>query len=249
MLYGVFSDIHGNLEALEVVLDFFNTSRAEAYICCGDLIGYGPDPEECVARIRRLKPMHLVCGNHDLAAIGTIDAEWFNPYARAANDWTHAAISEETQWYLKSLSARLNHKDFTVVHGSPRRPAEEYLLSVSQFKNNMSQVGAWPLFCGHSHMPLSFHCQPDGQIEPFFLDDRQIVKGDVAAYGVVPVAYNPGSVGQPRDHDKRASCALWNSQTREFQVFRFAYDVLSTQKKIRERGLPEYLALRLVYGQ
>jgi predicted phosphodiesterase len=249
MLYGVFSDVHGNLEALGAVLDFCHASRVDGYICCGDLVGYGPNPEECLGLIRSLKNLHVVCGNHDLAAIGRIDIEWFNPYARAATLWTRAALGEDSRRFLEDLTARLDHKDFTIAHGTPRRPADEYLLSVAQFKNNMSRVKAWPLFCGHSHMPLCFHCTADGKIAALFIEDHQTITGEVAPYGIVPVAYNPGSVGQPRDHDKRAACALWDSEARTFQVFRFAYDVAATQAKIRANGLPEYLALRLAYGQ
>ncbi len=249
MLYGVFSDVHGNLEALGAVLDFYSASRVEGYICCGDVVGYGPDPDECLGLIRALENLHIVCGNHDLAVIDRIDVEWFNPYARAATLWTRAALGEESRRFLENLTARLEHQDFSVVHGSPRRPADEYLLSVAQFRNNMSLVKTWPLFCGHSHMPLCFQCTTAGQVEALFLEEHQTITGDVAPYGNVPVAYNPGSVGQPRDHDQRASCALWDSEARTFQVFRFAYDVAATQAKIRANGLPEYLALRLASGQ
>ncbi|MBI5241821.1 MAG: metallophosphoesterase family protein [Elusimicrobia bacterium] len=249
MRYAVFSDVHGNLEALGAVLDFCHASRVDGHICCGDVVGYGPNPEECLGLIRQLKNLHIVCGNHDLAVIGRIDVEWFNPYARAATLWTRAALSDGSRLYLENLTARLDLPDFTVVHGTPRRPADEYMLSVAQFKNNMSRVKAWPLFCGHSHMPVSFHCTAEGKVETYFIEDHQCVTGDVAPYGIVPVAYNPGSVGQPRDHDKRASCALWDREARTFQVFRFAYDVAATQAKIRSAGLPEYLALRLAYGQ
>jgi predicted phosphodiesterase len=249
MLYGVFSDVHGNLEALGAVLDFFHASRVEGYICCGDVVGYGPNPEECLGLVRALKHLNIVCGNHDLAAIGRIDVEWFNPYARAATFWTRAALGGESRRFLENLTARLDHKDFTVVHGSPQRPADEYLLSAAQFKNNMSGVKAWPLFCGHSHMPMSFQCTADGKVQALFIEDHQTITGEAAPDRIVPAAYNPGAVGQPRDHDQRASCALWDSQARTFQVFRFAYDVAATQAKIRANGLPEHLALRLAYGQ
>jgi len=249
MLYGVFADVHSNLEALEVVLDFFVASRVEGLLCCGDIVGYGPNPNECIARIRQVKNLHIICGNHDLAAAGRIDVKWFNPYARAAVLWTRAALSGGSRTFLESLTARLDHKDFTLVHGTPRRPADEYLLSVAQFKNNMSRVGAWPLFCGHSHMPMCFCCTPEGKVEPLFIEDRQVITGAVAPYGIVPAAYNPGAVGQPRDYDKRAACALWDCAARTFRVFRLAYDLAATQAKIRAAGLPEHLALRLAYGR
>lgn len=249
MLYGVFSDVHSNLDALSVVLEFFKSSKVEGHICCGDIVGYGPDPDATLSLIRELKNLYIICGNHDLAAVGRIDVEWFNPYARQATMWTRAALSADSRAFLENLTARLDTKDFTLVHGTPRRPADEYLLSVAQFKNNMSRVGAWPLFVGHSHMPLCFRGTAEGKIEPMFIEDHQQVIGEKAPYGTVPIAYNPGSTGQPRDHDKRASCALWDSEARTFRVVRLVYDVAAVQAKIREKGLPEYLALRLAYGQ
>src|SRR3989339_1338654 len=108
MRYAVFSDVHGNLEALSAVLDFCHASKVDGHICCGDVVGYGPDPEKCLGLIRGLKNLNIVCGNHDLAVIGRIDVEWFNPYARAATLWCRAAISEDSRLYLESLTARLD---------------------------------------------------------------------------------------------------------------------------------------------
>src|SRR5262245_6538065 len=112
--YGVFSDVHSNLEALEVVLGFFEDLEVEGYICCGDLVGYGPDPDACLERIRGLKNLSLICGNHDLAAIGRMDIDWFNPYAKAAALWTRNALSSDSRRYLESLTARLDQAEFTM---------------------------------------------------------------------------------------------------------------------------------------
>src|SRR5438105_3662224 len=133
MLYGVFSDIHSNLEALTVVLELFSDFEVGGYICCGDLVGYGPDPEPCLARLRALKNLSVVVGNHDLAVIGRMDVEWFNPYARAAALWTRDRLSADSRRWLETMTAKLEHKDFTVAHGTPRKPPEEYLLSAAQF--------------------------------------------------------------------------------------------------------------------
>ena len=244
MLCGVFADVHSNLEALEVVLDFFHASRVEAHLCCGDLVGYGPNPNECVESLRKLGRLHAVCGNHDLAVLGRFDMEWFNPYARAAVRWTMAALSAQSRGFLAGLSPRLEAPGFTLVHGTPRRPADEYFLSPEHIQSNAPFVGVWPVFCGHSHMPLCLR-QAAGGVESIFIEDRQTVIGEKGA----PAAYNPGAVGQPRDCDKRASCALWDSQARTFQVFRLAYDFAATQAKMRQCGLPEALARRLAYGQ
>ena len=251
MIYGVFSDVHSNIEALTVVLDFFEELGVEGYICCGDLVGYGADPNACLDRIRALKGLSIIGGNHDLAAIGRLDLDWFNQYARAAIVWTRTKLTPENRAFLEALTARLETKEFTLAHGTPRNPPEEYLLSPAQFRDNVPLVRAWPLFVGHSHMPLLFrYADPvGGKIEELFLKDREetLPRAGGGAFG--PVALNPGSVGQPRDQDRRASCAVFDSTRGTFRVFRQPYDVAGAQGKIRAAGLPEYLALRLDYGQ
>lgn len=248
MLYGVFSDVHSNLEALIAVLKVFQDSGVGGYICCGDLVGYGPQPDECLDLIQGLRNRFVICGNHDLAVIGRLDPEWFNPYARAAALWNRKNISPDSRAYLESLTARMDCPDFTLAHGTPRRPAEEYLLSDAQFRDNMSRVSVWPLFVGHTHMPMCFQQTENGAVH-FFLEDLQQVTVAYAAYGKMPIVFNPGSVGQPRDEDARAACGLYDTGTGTFRLIRVAYDVEAVQEKIRRRGLPEYLALRLAYGK
>jgi diadenosine tetraphosphatase ApaH/serine/threonine PP2A family protein phosphatase len=251
VLYGVFSDVHSNLEALTVVLDFFEEIGAEGYLCCGDLVGYGGNPNECLDRIRALKNLSIIGGNHDLATIGRLDLEWFNQYARAAVIWTRQVLTPENKAFLESLTARLETKEFTLAHGTPRNPPEEYLLSPAQFRENVPFVRVWPLFVGHSHMPLLFRYTGEDRqkVDANFLDEREQSLPREPGGGFGPVALNPGSVGQPRDQDRRASCALYDSTKGTFTVFRFPYDVPGAQGKIRAAGLPEYLALRLDYGQ
>ena len=251
MIYGVFSDVHSNLEALDAVLNFFEDFEVGGYICCGDLVGYGPQPNEVLDRIRALKNAHVICGNHDLAVIGRIDVEWFNAYARAAALWTREKLSEDSRRYLEGLTARLDAPDFTLAHGTPRRPPEEYLLSAAQFKDNVEYVKKWPLFVGHSHMPLSFKMDANakGGVESLFLEHNQVVETARSGATLAPTAFNPGSVGQPRDHDNRAACALFDTEAQTFRVVRLTYDVARTQERIREAGLPEFLALRLAFGQ
>ncbi len=251
MLYGVFSDIHSNLEALTVVLDFFKESKVEAHICCGDLVGYGGNANECLERVRALPNLSIVCGNHDLAVLGRLELEWFNQYARVAVLYSRAHMTPDNRAYLEALSARLETKEFTIAHGTPRNPPEEYLLSAGQFRDNVPYVKTWPLFIGHSHMPLMFRFIGEGgeQVETQFLEDKEIALPRLPGGGYGPVALNPGSVGQPRDQDRRTACALYDSIKGTFRVFRLPYDVAGAQARIREQGLPEYLALRLDYGQ
>jgi predicted phosphodiesterase len=251
VLYGVFSDVHSNLEALGVVLDRLAAEGAEAYLCLGDLVGYGPDPDACLDRVRALKGLSVIAGNHDLATVGHIDLDWFNQYARAAVLWTRKVLSPENRRFLSGLTARLETPEFTLAHGSPRNPPEEYLLSAAQFRDNAALVRNWPLFVGHSHMPLMFRfAQGDpSKVDVSFLGEEEslLPRGTDGRPG--PAALNPGSVGQPRDQDRRAACGLYDSSKGTFRVLRLPYDVPATQAKMRAAGLPEYLALRLDYGQ
>jgi predicted phosphodiesterase len=251
MIYGVLSDIHSNLEALTAVLDFFEDFGVKGYICCGDIVGYGPEPNAVVDRLRALKNLHSIVGNHDLAVLGLMDVEWFNPYARAAALWNRDNLTPESKHWLETMSAKIDHQDFSAVHGTPRKPPEEYLLSAAQFKDNIPLVHVWPLFIGHSHMPLCFRVNKDEPlgIETMILEDHQQIEIQRMPYGIVPTAFNPGSVGQPRDQDKRASCGLYDAEKGTFRIIRLNYDITAVQNKIRNVGLPEFLALRLAYGQ
>jgi diadenosine tetraphosphatase ApaH/serine/threonine PP2A family protein phosphatase len=251
LIYGVISDVHSNYEALSAVLSHLEELGVEGWICCGDIVGYGPEPDACLDRIRGLKNLHAIVGNHDLATIEKLDLEWFNQYARAAVMWTRSHMSAENRAWLESLKARLDCPEFTLAHGTPRNPAEEYLLSPLQFRDNVPLVTKWPLFVGHSHMPLLFRfAEGDAErVENRFLEDVEERLPRIYGGETAPVALNPGSVGQPRDQDNRASCGLYDSAKGTFRVFRVPYDIAGVQAKIRAAGLPEYLALRLAFGQ
>ena len=246
MRYGVLSDIHSNLEALTACLGALEAREVEAYVVCGDLVGYGPDPGPVLETLSRLKPLHAVKGNHDLAALGQMDVEWFNSYARAAVEWTAKQIAGTSKEFLTGLPLRLETPDFTVVHGSPRDPAEEYLLTKQQFLENLSSFKTSPCFVGHSHLPLYFQLldAKDGHVA------GDLLEGD-AKWKVGPLAcvLNPGSAGQPRDMDPRAACAVYDSLERTFQMLRVPYAIETTQKKIAAAGLPKFLADRLSRGR
>ncbi|UPT73433.1 MAG: metallophosphatase family protein [Elusimicrobiota bacterium] len=251
MIYGVISDVHSNYEALSAVLDYLEDLGVGGWICCGDLVGYGPDPDACLDRIRALPNLSIICGNHDLAVVERLELDWFNQYARAAVMWTREHLSPSNRAYLEGLTARIETPNFTLAHGTPRNPPEEYLLSPLQFRDNVALVNKWPLFVGHSHMPLLFRFvegSPD-QVDTHFLEDKEESLPRLHGGVMGPVALNPGSVGQPRDQDNRASCGLYDSEKGTFRVFRVPYDISGVQAKIRAAGLPEYLALRLAYGQ
>ena len=247
MLWGVFSDTHSSLEALDAVLRALAEQGARGYICCGDLVGYGPQPNEVVERIASLSPLHAVSGNHDLAVVDKMDIAWFNEYAQAAALWTRERLTGDCRAFLEALPARVETEQFMVVHGSPRNPAEEYLLTRQQFLDNAGQFKVSPCFVGHSHLTWCFlrdAASPLGTRAQMLRDGQRF---EIPAG--IPAVLNPGSVGQPRDHDNRASCGVYDDEKRVFRLLRVPYDIAAVQKKMREAALPELLVLRLSYGQ
>ncbi|MFC1679858.1 metallophosphoesterase family protein [Elusimicrobiota bacterium] len=246
MLWGVFGDIHSNFSALDAVLKRFVELGVEGHVCCGDIVGYGADVDDVIERVSDLPNLRVVRGNHDLAVLGRMDIAWFNEAARAAVEFTQRTIKPSNLAWLKDLPPRVDSELFTVVHGSPRNPAEEYLVTVQQFHDNCSYYKISPCFVGHSHVPMCFLMkEPVSIVEQGILTDGRKL---LAQIGTRCVA-NSGSVGQPRDHDPRASCGVYDDENRVFTLVRVEYDVAAVQKRMLRVGLPEFLAARLAYGQ
>ncbi len=233
------SDIHGNLPALESVLK--DAGKVDAVWCLGDLVGYGPFPSECVARVRQLPGLTCLMGNHDAAVLGQIDLDTFNRDARLSVLWTRTAMDAEGMEYLGSLPERAKEGDATLVHGSPRNPIWEYVLDAYTAADNFYYFDTPVCFCGHSHLPLMYH-----------LDDKVLSWGVLSEDGPLSLRnrmiLNPGSVGQPRDSDPRASYAIYLPEEHIWHIHRVTYDVQRVQEKILKAGLPERHALRLEEG-
>ena len=246
MRWGVFSDVHSNLEALLVVLEYFEKEKVDGYVCGGDITGYGADSDKAIEIISALPNLFCVRGNHDLAVLGRMDINWFNDMAAAAVRYAQKSIGEKNMRWLQDLPPRVDQGAFTLVHGSPRNAAEEYLVTVQQFHDNYSYFRVSPCFIGHSHLPLCFLMkEPVSYVEFGTLKEGSKIRSPRGIRCVI----NPGSVGQPRDHDHRASCGIYDDETRAFLLVRLEYDVAEAQRKILDAGLPEFLALRLAYGQ
>ncbi|HBL17285.1 MAG: hypothetical protein A2X36_14025 [Elusimicrobia bacterium GWA2_69_24] len=246
MLWGVFSDVHSNATAMQAVLRHLHTSGVEGYVCCGDIVGYGPDADDVIEMVASLPSLHAVRGNHDLAVLGRMDIAWFNEAARAAVEFTQRTISPGNLAWLKDLPPQVHSERFTVVHGSPRNPAEEYLVTVQQFHDNTAYMKSSPCFVGHSHVPVCFLMKkPVSYVEHGVLAKDQKILVQTGMHCVV----NPGSVGQPRDHDPRASCGIYDDESRVFALQRVEYDVDAVKQRMASVGLPEFLASRLSYGQ
>ena len=238
----IVSDIHSNLEALDaVVADARQRGGFDCVWCLGDMVGYGPDPSECLRRLREFD-LVAVAGNHDYAAAGVIDAADFNGAAYAAIRWTAEQLDGYDKRFLSQLPTVSLQPPFTLVHGSLRAPIEEYLLHPSQALATFELLTTPYCLVGHSHQP--FICR-EMEPAPLFLP---LPKDVGAPLDNGRCIINPGSVGQPRDRDNRASYAVFDSDGPAIEHYRVEYDTAATQNKMRRAGLPEYLIERLDYG-
>jgi len=237
----VISDIHANLDALQSVI--VDAGSVDQVWCLGDLVGYGPEPNECVDLIKSLPDIICIKGNHDVAALGEIDIRLFNNEAKESMMWHQSKITSENKDYLRNLPEKYESEEVTLAHGSPRNPIWEYILdpyvarvNYEFFKNNFCLVG-------HSHQPIiSSWNSSDGVLEwgspqpgsIITLHNRMII--------------NPGSVGQPRDSDSRAAYGIYNTESLKFEFHRVVYNISSVQSKIINKGLPFRHAQRLSGG-
>ena len=242
MKLGIFSDVHGNLEALETVLDFLHKQDVGTYLCCGDIVGYGADPRSCIERMAQLRGP-VVAGNHDWGAIGRVPAGDFNSAARASLAWTIEQLHENDVSYLDSLALTEEFDPFYMVHSSPSAPRQwEYVFMLRDAEAEMKYFSSNVCLVGHSHYP--FAVEKRGHSPARLLRNEGFEVRPDAKYLV-----NVGSVGQPRDGDPRSCCATYDTKTRLMSTRRLDYDVGKAQDKIRSAGLPEFLAERLAAGR
>jgi len=246
MRYLVISDVHANLEALEAVLEDAAGQYDEVW-CLGDLVGYGPNPNECVERVREL-PVACVAGNHDWAALGKLNLDDFNPDAQTASRWTQNALEASVRSYLDSLPETLVIGDkVTLVHGSPRHPIWEYIISIPIALENFSYFETPWCLIGHSHIPVIFHHYVEDGNE----DCEALIPPLNQPIRLAPgerFIINPGSVGQPRDGDPRASYMIMDPEEGIVEYRRVSYPVEKTQAKMEKAGLPPRLIARLSFG-
>jgi predicted phosphodiesterase len=239
--YLILSDIHGNLPAFEAVLA--DAGEFDKVWCLGDVIGYGPQPNECIARLRQFAHI-CVAGNHDWAAINKLDVSSFNPEARQACLWTREQLTPEHWDYVESLSEKLVEGDFTLVHGSPRYPIWEYISDPSVAAANLPFYDTPYCLFGHTHVPAGYTASGDkGKTEAFVMP-----LGETFPLPDPRWLINPGGVGQPRDGDPRASYLIYDRQVGTLQHRRVEYSIEETQRLMAARRLPDRLAARLLFG-
>ncbi len=239
MRIAVLSDVHGNLPALEAMLEALKPYDALWQL--GDIVGYGPQPDEVVARLIEENAVG-VRGNHDSAAIGALETDAFNDDARTAVEWTAARISPATRDWLAALPLRSVDEPFTLVHGSPRDPTWEYVYSAGVARANLPLFETTHCLVGHTHVPLIFR-QRSGKVEGVH------VKGEMTyALGGERLVVNPGSVGQPRDGDPRASALLLDTDAGTLDWRRVEYSIERVQRLMEQHRLPRRLSARLQFG-
>ncbi len=243
MRYGVFSDIHSNLEAMTAVAAAMKAEEAQEYLCLGDLVGYYANPIEVIELIETLRCWKMVLGNHDSGCLGKTPLANFNPPAAQALTWTQARLKPQHLKFLESLRLREEIGEIQLVHSSPFQSGDwHYLSKKEDIDNNFRYFeGALCLF-GHIHEPFIAEQKQDGTVE--ILKDQEYVLKSGCRYLV-----NAGSVGQPRDGDPRACYVLYDSSTRKIAIRRVAYDFETTMKKTLAAGLSDYLANRLKIGK
>ncbi len=237
----VISDIHANLAAFEAVLADAKGLWDKIWFL-GDLIGYGPDPNECTSLLQEFDHIAL-SGNHDWAVLDKLDISSFNVEAKYAITWTREAITAETRTYLESLPSLLVDGKFTLAHASPRQPVWEYILDPFTAAINFEFFDTPYCLVGHTHVPIWFEKTEDSNVVPYVPQ-----YGKPTCLNGNRLIINPGSIGQPRDSDPRAAYALLDTDELVWEYRRVSYDIARTQTKMREFNMPARLVNRLEYG-
>lgn len=239
MRIAVLSDIHANLVALDAVITSFE--RIDSVWHLGDVVGYGPDPDGVIERLQGVDAKG-VRGNHDAAAIGGSEIDWFNPVARIAMEWTRAAIGPASRAWLADLPATYVDGDFTLVHGSPRDPTWEYVMTADTARDNFAALTTVHGLNGHTHRPLAFVAVGSR------VETRVPRGGETLDLDGGRALLNPGSVGQPRDGSPDSSYLVIDTSVGTCTWHRIAYDVAQVQAAMRGHGLPRVLVDRLAVG-
>jgi predicted phosphodiesterase len=245
MRLAVFADIHANLEALQAVFADMDSRRIDRFMCLGDLVGYGASPNECIELVRGLKKGNSVLGNHDAAAVWLYSPYSMSKDARQAILWTMDQLSEDNAEYLQKLHQKLDMLDMLFVHANPYNPgAYRYVINRKYALRSFAAVKSRLVFLGHSHRPVlitkknlfgvTFNDATGNAVFDLSRHRKQII--------------NPGSVGQPRDGDVRASYCVYDSRNNQVEFYRVDYDYQKAGQRILSADLPLFLAQRLGQG-
>ncbi|MEO0254019.1 MAG: metallophosphoesterase family protein [candidate division WOR-3 bacterium] len=256
MRYLVISDIHSNYEALSKVIEVAKKEGYDEILCLGDIIGYGADPNLCTDFIRENSKL-TVCGNHDYSLINYEERNNLNEYALKAIEWTEKVLTYENRKFIEKLNFKEEvNEEIDIVHTAPSEPESFiYIFSLEEAIFEFQSIDKRITFFGHSHIPVIFKRKKEGEYQKFgFQDIFYENKKDFFIFKFslekdTDYLINPGSVGQPRDGDPRASFLIFDLEKKEIMFYRVLYDVEKARKKIIEAGLPQFLGDRLLYGR
>ncbi len=240
MKYAIIADIHGNLDAFQVVLEDIRAQKATHVVCLGDVVGYNAQPKECLDIVRQMN-IPCVKGNHDEYCSTENHLDGFNPHAAEAVHWTRAQLSEEDKRWLRELKYSRMAANFTMVHATLDAPERwgyvfDKLAAAASFPYQNTQM----CFFGHTHVPVAF------------MRDTVVRGGTYSKFKVDPSKkyfINVGAVGQPRDNNPKSAYVIYDMDAQTIELRRLEYDIASAQKKILDAGLPERLAERLAFGR
>ena len=242
MRYGIFSDVHANLEALEAVIQAFQNEFIDQSLCVGDVVGYAANPRECIEKVRALA-MITVAGNHDWASTDLFSLDYFNPQAAKAIVWTKEKLDDPSRYFLESLKPIYKNADLTLAHGTLDNPADFHYLTDSYSVRQTFALLETPIgFVGHTHIPGVF-VEDEGKHIYYCRDDAVHIE-EKNRYII-----NVGSVGQPRDGNSAAIYCIYDTDQKIAWIKRVNYDFEITRNKIINAGLPRFLAERLVIGK
>ena len=245
MRYLIFADIHGNLEAFLSLLKFTQRKKIDHYIFLGDMVGYGANPNEVIQKVRALKPLSTIRGNHDKAVCGLDSVQTFNPIAASAIYWTKNNILKRNLDYLSRLKKGplIVNDQITICHGAPF-DEDHYIFGEFDAAEAFSHIETLICFFGHTHFPF-IYTEKDSVVEGTFLLGNT---NEIKIEKDVRYLINPGSIGQPRDRNPLAACAIYDTKARKVKFFRFEYDMKEAMRKILKEKLPSALAERLSMG-
>jgi diadenosine tetraphosphatase ApaH/serine/threonine PP2A family protein phosphatase len=241
MKYAIVSDVHANIDSLERVLSSIGSD--DALISLGDVVGYGPNPNECVSALRQ-RTSHAVMGNHDLAAVENFGVASFNPAARAAIGWTQQVLDDASKAWLNALPYELRLPDFLLVHGAPV-DYFEYILDKATAARAFERTDARIVFVGHTHIAEYWDRDAEGNIGHKHMQQGGELQLEDEKRYIIDV----GSVGQPRDLNPMPCFVEFDAAQRRVRWNRYEYPIESAQRKMREAGLPAYLIDRLSVGR
>ncbi len=242
MIYGIYSDIHSNLEALTKVFESMKKRGVEKKVCLGDAVGYGPYPNECIKLIDESSSITII-GNHDSVALSRESADQFNFFAKNAIEWTKKVLSPESIDTMQKWPYLMDEGPLAFVHASPRSPADwTYIATLDEAVDAFSYFSQRICFIGHTHLPVIVIKEEEQSYQVSEYLDHKVVDNQ-------RLLVNVGSVGQPRDGITTACWCLCNSETLEIEIIRVPYDIKKTQQVMKERGFDEFLISRLSTGK